>query len=311
MNPREPAQWMRTIQVALPTPFEKDGAVAPDALFRHVAALADEGVAAFLPAAGTGEFHSLTAAEVETCVRATRDAVGDKAGIIAPVGFALDETIARGKRLMALGADGLLVMPPIHPYIADIGFAEFLRRLHAATGAPLMVYKKAATPSDALLEALITEGTLTGVKYAINDVAAVSGFADRIGGRPALHCGTGERYAPFFMMAGACGFSSGAINLCPRLCLRLLAACQAGDLRTAMNLSRLIRPIEDIRSRDGDALSVGVLKLMLARAGLDFGMARPPLRNPTREEAREIVAALEPILAAEADTSPAPAEFIH
>ncbi len=113
------------------------------------------------------------------------------------------------------------------------------------------------------------------------------------------------------MMAGACGFSSGAINLRPRLCLGLLAACQAGNIHTAMNFSRLIRPIEDIRGRDGDALSVGVLKLMLARTGLDFGMARPPLRNPTREEAREIVAALEPILAAEADTRRAPAELIH
>ena len=299
MSRREPAQWMRTIQVALPTPYAKDGTVAADALRGHVAALAADGIAGFLPGAGTGEFHSLTAAEVETCVVATREAVGDRGGIIAPVGFALDETIARGKRLMASGADGLLVMPPIHPYIADAGFEAFLRRLHGATGAPLMVYKKAATPSDALLATLVAEGVLTGVKYAINDVAAVSGFADRIDGRPALHCGTGERYAPFFMMAGACGFSSGAANLCPRLCLRMLAACQAGDFATAMTLSRLIRPIEDIRGRDGDALSVGVLKLMLARAGREFGNARPPLRDPTPAENREIIAALEPILAAE------------
>jgi len=299
---------MRTIQVALPTPYANDGTVAGEVLGRHVAMLAAEGVAAFLPGAGTGEFHSLTAAEVETCVAATREAIGDRGGIIAAVGFALDETIARGKRLMALGADGLLVMPPIHPYISDAGFEAFLRRLHGATGAPLMVYKKAATPSDTLLAKLVGEGVLTGVKYAINDVAAVSAFADRISGRPALHCGTGERYAPFFMMAGACGFSSGAINLCPRLCMRLLAACQGGDFATAMALSRLIRPIEDIRGREGDALSVGVLKLMLARAGRDFGGARPPLRDPTPAEEREIVAALEPILAAEAATLRAAAE---
>lgn len=30
MSPREPAQWMRTIQVALPAPYADDGAVAAD-----------------------------------------------------------------------------------------------------------------------------------------------------------------------------------------------------------------------------------------------------------------------------------------
>ncbi len=307
MNRREPAQWMRTIQVALPTPFAKDGAVDADALSRHVATLAAAGMSAFLPGAGTGEFHSLTAAEVEACVVATRAAIGDAGGIIGPVGFALEETIARGKRLMAKGADGLLVMPPIHPYIADIGFDAYLRRLHAETGAPLMVYKKAITPSDALLASLIADGVLAGVKYAINDVAAVAAFAARIGGRPALHCGTGERYAPFFMMAGACGFSSGAANLCPRLCMQMFAACRTGDFAGAVKLANLLRPIEDLRGREGDALSVGVLKLMLGRAGLDFGGVRPPLRGPATDEMREIIAALDPILAAEATTNSAAA----
>ena len=295
---------MRTIHVALPTPFAADGRLLPGQLERHVGGLVAKGVAAFLPAAGTGEFHSLTAAEVADCVRAARQGAGDSAAIIAPVGFALEETIERARSVIRAGADGLLLMPPIHPYVSDRGLETFLEALHAAVNVPIMIYKKAAVPSNELLARLISRGVLTGVKYAINDLSVVSSFIDGLGGRAAVHCGTGERYAPFFMMAGACGFSSGIINICPRLCLGMLQALRSGDVAPALKVMRIVRPLEDLRARDGDALSVGVLKTVLARQGLAFGRARPPLRDPTPEEEREIVAAAEPVVAAEQSAQP-------
>src|SRR6185369_8936886 len=110
MNARSTESWMRTIHVAIPTPFASDGRLLPGQLERHVGGLVAKGVVAFLPAAGTGEFHSLTAAEVVDCVRAARQAAGDSAAIIAPVGFALEETIERARSVIRAGADGLLLM---------------------------------------------------------------------------------------------------------------------------------------------------------------------------------------------------------
>jgi 4-hydroxy-tetrahydrodipicolinate synthase len=102
------------------------------------------------------------------------------------------------------------------------------------------------------------------------------------------------------MLAGACGFSSGAMNLAPCLCLSLLEAWRRADLQTALDAVRLIRPVEDLRARDGDALSVGVLKHGLRRLGLEFGEARPPLRAVASHEVAEVDFALDEILAAEA-----------
>ena len=56
---------LATVQLVPPTPFTADGTkLVPDQLARLVAELHAAGIRVFLPAAGTGEFHSLTIDEV-------------------------------------------------------------------------------------------------------------------------------------------------------------------------------------------------------------------------------------------------------
>ena len=65
---------LATVHLVPPTPFTADGReVVPDKLGAFVKAMVDAGMRVFLPAAGTGEFHSLSATEVVACVRTTRE----------------------------------------------------------------------------------------------------------------------------------------------------------------------------------------------------------------------------------------------
>src|SRR5438876_656520 len=84
-------------------------------------------------------------------------------------------------------------------------------------------------------------------------------LAAECGDRLGLYCGTAERFAPFFHLAGARGYTSGAGNLCPRLTLALHAALRAGRFDEAFRLLALIRPIEDYRARDGESYSISML----------------------------------------------------
>lgn len=291
---------LATVQLVPPSPFTPDGlALRPDVLASHVRSLFEAGIRVFLPGAGTGEFHSLTAAEVVSCVRATRDALGAEAVVVAPIGMGLPHALAIGRGAIEAGADLLLVMPPVHPYLCDAGVRDYFQVLMKELPRPFLAYKKGPFPSDALLGELADRGRLIGVKYAVNDLDAFGRFAQAWGDRLGLYCGTAERFAPYFHLAGAEGYTSGAGNLCPRLTLALHRALRAGDQSEASRLLAVLRPIEDYRARAGDSYNISMLKTGLGLIGREFGPARPPQRAMTPAERDEVRALLGPILAVE------------
>lgn len=292
---------LATVQLVPCTPFSEDaGEVRADVLGALVQDAYAAGIRVFMPAAGTGEFHSLSAAEVVACTRATREAAGADAVVLAPVGLGLAHALTIGKGAVEAGADALVVMPPVHPYLSDAGVRDYLGALADGLPLPLVAYKRGPVPSDALLGELGARGLLAGIKYAVNDLDAFARFAAANAKHLGLYCGTAERFAPFFMLAGASGYTTGAGNLCPRLSLAMFRALAAGDFAESMRLLEILRPVEDYRARDGDSYNISLLKYGLKLAGRDVGPPRPPNRRLTADEQAEIGRLLEPIFAAEA-----------
>lgn len=292
---------LATVQIVPPTPFSADGKhLQPETLANLARELYSAGMRVFLPAAGTGEFHSLTTDEVVACVRTVRQAVGRDAVVLAPLGFALHESLAIGRGATEAGADALLIMPPVHSYLADVGFRDYFHALTAELSLPFLAYKRGPVPSDKLLLEMAQGGRLIGVKYAVNEMDAFARFAMAAPASLGLYCGTAERFASFFMLAGAAGFTSGAGNLCPRLTLAMHAHLAGGRYAEAMRLLKIIRPIEDYRARDADSFNITLLKYALELKGHRFGPPRAPLRQLTDTERSEIRALVEPILAEEA-----------
>jgi 4-hydroxy-tetrahydrodipicolinate synthase len=289
---------LSTVQLVLLTPFSADGSeIILEVLSQFARQAYEAGVRVFVPGAGTGEFDSLSVEEVASCVRSVRSAVGDAAVVIAPVGLGLPHALAIGRRAAEAGADALLIMPPIHTYICDSGVRDYFRALSDAVPLPFLAYKKGPIPRDELLGELGASGRLVGVKYAVNDVDAVTRFVAANRGRLGVFCGTAERFAPFFHLAGATGYTSGAANLCPRLTLALAR----GNYTRAMELVRVLRAIEDYRARAGDSYKISKLKTGIRLAGFVFGPPRPPQRALTGEEEEEVRALREPNLGAEAE----------
>ncbi len=289
-----------TVQLVPLTPFSPDGQhVLADRLGAFVKTMYQAGIRVFLPAAGTGEFHSLTADEILACLAATRAAAGKDAIVVAPIGLGLPFALQVGRRAIEAGADALLMMPPIHSYLCDAGVRDYFHALASELPRPIFAYKKGSFPSDELLLELAREGKLAGIKYAVNDVDAVSRFAQALDKRVGLYCGTAERFAPFFALAGARGYTSGAGNICPKLTLAMHRALAAGDQAEARRILAIIRPIEDYRARAADSYNISMLKFALKVAGHDFGPVRPPLRRLTAQEEADIRSLVEPILAAE------------
>lgn len=296
---------LHTVQLVPITAFDAQGRLNLEPMRGLTRRLFDAGIRCFIPCAGSAEFHGLTDEEIVTVIEMTREVTGDQAVIMAPIGFQVERALQLGQRACDAGADSVLVMPLSFPYLSDVGAREYYARLLDGLPCPVVLYKKEAIPSDQLLLELAEHPNLGGVKYAMNDIDAFNRIVQNDGGRTEWYCGNAERFAPFFFLAGATGYTSGAGNVCPRVTLAMHAALAAGQWDEAFKWQRILLPIEEYRARAANSYNVSFLKHAVTHLGLDFGDPRPPYRPLTNAEKQEIDQLMSPILAAERELADA------
>lgn len=292
---------LRTVHLVPLTAFDAAGNLALAVQARHTERMYSAGIRVYLPAAGTSEFHSLSADEIVALVKVTRDASGPDAQIFAPVGLQIQHAIEVGRRSLEAGATGVMFMPFAHPYLCNAGARDYYRQIIDRLRCPTLIYKKSPIPSDELLLELAGDPNVVGIKYAENNLHDFRKVVLEDRGRIEWLCGSAERFAPYYMLAGATGYTTGAGNVCPHLTLAMHAALAAGEATEGMRWQRLILPIEDYRAREGDSFNISMLKYAVRRLGSDFGAPRAPQRQLTAHERAAIDDLLAPILAAERD----------
>ena len=276
--------WATTV-----TPFAGDGRVDTDAVRRHVSFLVTNGVDRLVPAGNTGEFGSLTAAEVVAVTRATREAA-PAAVVFAGVGGAPPDALDLAAAVLEAGADGLLVHHPAHTHVGRHGLEEYYRRIIATADGSVFLYKRSHRVPDELVAALATEGSVLGVKYAVNDLQA---FERARAAAPAAlwTCGTAELWAPFFHLLGARGFTSGLVNAAPGLSAAMETALRDDDIQAALALRALAREFEQLRAEDDAAKNVPAVRHAMTLAGFPSGAPRPPLAPLSEDDERRVAAA--------------------
>jgi 4-hydroxy-tetrahydrodipicolinate synthase len=290
---------LRTVHLVPLTAFDSSGNLALDVQARHIARMYAAGIRVFMPAAGTSEFHSLSADEIVALVRTTRDACGPDAQIFAPVGLQLQHAIDVGCRSVAAGATGIMFMPFAHPYMCNSGARDYYRQVIDRVQSPTLIYKKSPVPSDDLLLELAGHPHVVGVKYAENNLHDFRKVVLEDRGRIEWLCGSAERFAPYYMLAGATGYTTGAGNICPHLTLAMHSALASGEFEEGMRWQKMILPIEDFRAKEGDSFNISMLKHAILQTGLDFGIPRAPQRQLSASDRSEIGTLLPPILSAE------------
>lgn len=294
-------EFLRTVHLVPLTAYGKNGNLNTDLQGAHTERMYAAGIRCFLPAAGTSEFHSLSADEVVEIVRVTCEATGPDAVVFAPVGLQIGHAIDIAKRSLEAGATGTMFMPFGHPYISDVGARDYYEAVIKAAPCPTLIYKKAPLPSNRLLLEMARNPNVVGIKYAWNQMHEfrTTVAADTQGVE--WLCGSAERFSPYYMLAGSNGYTTGAGNICPHLTLAKHAAFAAGEYDEGMRYQQQILPIEDYRQREDDSFNISMLKHAMTLLGQEFGPPRPPQRQLTEAEKREIEELVRPILAVEAE----------
>ncbi|WP_417384458.1 dihydrodipicolinate synthase family protein [Gimesia sp.] len=301
MSPSLERQQLQTVHIVPLTAFDQNDQINLDQQAAHTQKLYEAGMRVYLPGAGTSEFHSLSPEEIVQLVKVTREVTGPETLIFAPIGYQVKVARQTAIDCIKAGATGIMFMPFAHPYMSDRGAEEYYLTVMDAVDCPTLFYKKAEIPSDELLLKLAADSRSVGVKYSVNQMHQFRTTVNADSHGLEWICGSAERFAPYYMLAGSGGFTSGAGNVCPRLSLAMHAAFHAGNYEEGMRIQQLILPIEDYRARAGDSFNISMLKYAITLTGADFGPPRAPQRTLTGEQEAEIRQLMEPILAAEAE----------
>jgi 4-hydroxy-tetrahydrodipicolinate synthase len=235
-----------TVLTAMVTPFREDGSVDLDGVQKVAKHLVEHGHDGLVVSGTTGESPTTTVAEDAETLAAVRDAVGDRARIVAGIGTNDTRTsVELAQQAEKTGADGLLLVTPYYNKPGQRGILEHFRTVAAATDVPVMLYDVpgrtgTAIGYDAYREAIGWD-TVVAVKEAAGDLVRGTRLVD-LG--YALYSGD-DALNLAWLAHGAVGVVSVVGHVAGDLLRTMVDAAATGDLATARQTYARMLPAID------------------------------------------------------------------
>jgi 4-hydroxy-tetrahydrodipicolinate synthase len=171
-----PAAPFGHMLTAMATAFHDDGSVDLDGTARIAAHLVDHGHDGVVVSGTTGESPTTTVAEDGEILAAVKDAVGDRATVVAGVGTnATAHSVELARQAEKIGVDGLLLVTPYYNKPGQAGVLNHFRQVVEASDVPVMLYdvpgRTGTTIALETYEQAIAWDRVVAVKDAVGDFA--------------------------------------------------------------------------------------------------------------------------------------------
>jgi 4-hydroxy-tetrahydrodipicolinate synthase len=167
-----PAPFGRML-TAMATAFTDDGAVDLDGTAAIAHHLVEHGHDGVVVSGTTGESPTCSASETGDILRVVKDAVGERATVVAGVGSNdTAHSVELARQAEKLGADALLLVTPYYNKPGPAGILHHFQQVVAATGTPVVLYDvpgRTGTQIDLDTYARIKGDTVVAVKDAVGD----------------------------------------------------------------------------------------------------------------------------------------------
>ncbi|MFD5131459.1 4-hydroxy-tetrahydrodipicolinate synthase [Streptomyces olindensis] len=264
---------------AMVTPFSDSGALDLDGAQRLAAHLVGNGCDGLVLSGTTGESPTTTDAEKSALIAAVREAVADRASIVAGVGTPdTRHTAELAREAEKAGADGLLVVAPYYSRPPQDALEAHFREIADSTGLPLMLYDIPARTGTRVepetLLRLADHPGIVAVKDCSNDFLAAQKVLARTD--LAYYAGCDEHNLALYAVGGA-GYVSTVANVIPDHLRAVLDAFDAGDTSRAARLQQRATPLIEALMSAGLPGAV-TAKALLGALHLPGGRVRAPLR---------------------------------
>ncbi|MCP5152873.1 MAG: dihydrodipicolinate synthase family protein [Ectothiorhodospiraceae bacterium] len=259
------------------TPFTADGrAIDEAALARFVDWQIEQGIHGLIPLGSTGEFLSVTDEERHRVAELViRGAAGRVPVFVGTAAESTWDAIRYSREAEALGADGVMIIPPFYCTPTDDELYHHYKAIADAIGIPIMVYNNPATSNVDMLPPLVARlariDNVSYIKESTMDVTRVRDIVRLCGDSMTVFGGI-MGYESF--LNGALGWVAVGSNLMPREFADMYRLCvESVDVAAARALYRRILPVVELV---GKHRYVTATKHALDRMGLPVGPPRPP-----------------------------------
>ncbi|WP_407500240.1 dihydrodipicolinate synthase family protein [Elizabethkingia anophelis] len=277
------------IYPAVLTPFTKDGEIDFDMFAKNTEAQIKAGVHGIILAGTLGEASAL---ETEEKFELLKFAKATTDGRI-PVILNLSENTTRSavnyaKKAKELGADGLMLLPPMRYKADNREVVEYFKAVASATDLPILIYNN---PVDYgihvtldMFDELINYPTIQAVKESTRDLANVTRMINRFGKRIKILGGV-DTICLETLMLGADGLVAGLVDAFPNETMAMYNYVKAGEYDKAVAVYRWFMPLLEL---DIHPKLIQYIKLAASAEGIGNPYVRAPRLELHGEEADRI-----------------------
>jgi 4-hydroxy-tetrahydrodipicolinate synthase len=281
-----------SVLTAMVTPFKEDGSVDIDR-FRELATyLVDNGSDGVVVCGTTGEAPTLSDKEKLLLFAAARDAVGERATIVAGTGtYDTAHSAHLTEQAARLGVDGVLVVTPYYNKPPQRAIVRHFEAIAAVSELPIIAYNiptRVGVNIEPITIARLSEiDTVVAVKQAHDDIDEARFIAEQT--RLALYSGDDQNTLAF-LDVGAVGVVSVTAHLWGNYIAEMVRLHHEGDDEGAFALDADMAPSYELLRIQSNPIPI---KAALNLIGHAVGGHRLPLVEPTKEELRQIRSCLE------------------
>lgn len=278
---------------AMVTPFAEDGSVDLDGVGAVARHLVDHGHDGIVVSGTTGESPTTSIEEDGATLAAVKDAVGDRARIVAGVGTnTTAHSIELAQQAAKAGADAVLLVTPYYNKPSPAGVLAHFRAVMEAAELPTMLYdvpgRTGLQIAMSVYEELAEHELAVAVKDAVGDLPRATRL---VGMGYAVYSGD-DIATPGFLAHGACGLVSVAGHIAGDQLAAMIRAFDAGDTDAALTAYQQLLPaIGAIMGVPNYGATTAKAALELAGV-LDNRRVRLPLVELTEAEVDDLRAAL-------------------
>ncbi len=290
---KETTLW-HGVYPALLTPFNEKEEIDFDIFKKNLLAQIDAGVSGVILAGTLGEASTLTAQEKFDLLTFAKGVVSSDFPVILNIAEqATKEAVAIAVKAKELGADGLMLLPPMRYKASDAEVVAYFGAVAQATDLPILIYNN---PVDygikvtlEMFDELIKYPTIQAVKESTRDTTNVTRMISRFGDRIKVLGGV-DTISLETQLVGAVGSVAGLVDAFPYETVAIYKLAQAGRLAEALEIYRWFMPLLEL---DIHPKLVQYIKLAATAEGLSNEYVRAPRLTLVGEERERILKIIE------------------
>ena len=254
------------------TPFDKDGVVNTDTLWRLCRKLIHDKSESLVLTGTTAESPNLSKEDREIIYSTASDSVGDKAKLIAGTGtYSTKESIEYTKLAEDLGMNGIMIVTPYYSKPSQYGILKHFEAISKTTNLPIMAYNIPGRTGTLIeldtLDKLVNEISIHSIKDAVGDFEFSKNQIDLIGDKVQIYSGD-DALTYDFIKHGGVGVVSVASHVVGKEIHQMINFIQSGEIDKAKKINV---SLQDIFKLIFEEPSPGPIKNILSQTWEDVG----------------------------------------